>query len=137
MPLYDIRCSKSGKIFERFIKLEKFSEPIECACGAPANRVISSPLFSVDKTGYNCPVTGRWIGSKREHQENLKRTGCRVLEDGETKAAAEIRRKREEAFDKKIEDTVEKEFESYSSDKKEQLHNELVNGKLDLVVERS
>lgn len=136
MPLYDIQCSRSGETFERFIPLANFEESITCACHSPARRLISTPLFTVDHTGYDCPVTGKWVGSKSEHRENLRQTGCRVLESGETEAAKRRAAESEAEFDRKIEDTVEREIESYSSDKKEQLHNELVNGKLDLSVER-
>lgn len=136
MPLYDIKCSQTGTTFERLIKLANFEEPIECACGAPASRLISSPLFSVDATDYNCPITGKRIGSKREHRENLKQHDCRVLEDGESEATARRREAEDAALDKKVEDTVEREIEGYSSAKREQLHNELVNGGFDAVVER-
>jgi hypothetical protein len=93
-------------------------------------------MISVDNTGYTCPVTDKWIGSKGAHRDNLKEQGCRVLEPGETDQATRRKTSDEAAFDKKIEDTVEQEIESYSSAKKEQLHNELVNGGLDVVVER-
>lgn len=136
MPLYDIRCSQSNKLFERHIKLSDFDDPIVCACGAPAHRVVSTPMFIVDNTGYTCPVTDKWIGSKHQHEENLKLQGCRVLEPGETDAAAKRREADDLELDKRVEDTVEKEIESWNSAKKEQLHNELINGGLDLVVER-
>lgn len=136
MPLYDIICEASGAKSERIIKLSDFDAPIFCACGSRARRAISAPMFSVDKTGYTCPVTGKWIGSKRAHEENLKHQGCRVLEEGETSAAAKFREAEEAKFDRKIEDTVEREIESWDSAKKEQLHNELINQRLDVVVER-
>lgn len=136
MPLYDIECSRSGTRFERHIKLEKFEEPIICACHSLGKRVISAPLFTVDHTGYTCPVTDKWVGSKYQHEENLKQQGCRVLETGEAAATTARRAKEEAEFDRSIEDTVEKEIESYSSEKKEQLSNELINGKLDVSVDR-
>lgn len=136
MPLYDIRCERSGQVFERVIPLANFEEPIKCACGAPGKRLISAPLFSVDQTEYSCPITGKRIGSKHEHQENLKRHDCRVLEPGEKEASIARREADDAALDRKIEDTVEREIESYSSDKKEKLHNELLNGGLDVAVER-
>jgi putative FmdB family regulatory protein len=135
VPLYDCLC-KSGHKFERFIKLADFEAPIECDCHAPASRVISAPLISVDNTGYSCPVTGKWVGSRREHRDNLARQGCRVLEPGEKEQSAQFRQREEELFEKKIENSVEKTIDSYSSAKKEQLCNELVNGKLDVQLER-
>jgi hypothetical protein len=71
-----------------------------------------------------------------QHEENLKLHNCRVLETGEKEMLNERRGQAEEAFDKKIEETVEREFDKMPSAKKEQLANELVNGKLDVAVER-
>ena len=135
MPLYEFECSKGHK-FDRIVKLADFDTAQVCACHAPATRLISKPRFSVDQTGYNCPVTGKWVGSRGAHLDNLARHDCRVLEGGEKEASMARRQAEESAFDKAIEDTVEKTIESYSSAKKEQLHNELVNGKLDLSVDR-
>lgn len=136
MPLYDCKCEK-GHTFERMIKLAHFEEPIICACHALAKRVISAPLFTVDHTGYSCPVTGKWIGSGGAHRNNLQRHDCRVLEAGESEAATNRRLADDATLDRKIEDTVEKEIESYSSAKKEQLHNELVHGGADISVDRT
>lgn len=136
MPLYDCKCSRSGKVFERFIKLTHFEEPITCACNALANRVISTPMFTVDTTDYNCPVTDKHIGSKHEHRDNLARQGCRVLEPGEAEKAKRYRDDANADLDRRVEATVEREIESWSSAKKERLSNELINGKADLAVER-
>lgn len=135
MPLYDFHCD-NGHRFERFVKLEDFELLQNCSCGMPALRVISAPMFSVDQTGYNCPVTGNWIGSKREHEENLRRTDCRVLETGETAAAAAYREKADRDFDKAVEATVEKEVEAMPSEKRERLYNELTRGGADVVYQR-
>lgn len=137
MPLYDIRCNTTGRIFERMIPLTEFAEPIVCACHSPASRLISRPMFVVEQVGYTCPVTDKWIGSKAAHRENLARQGCRVLETGETAGYMQSKAAEEAKFDKAIEDTVEREIEAMSSDKKEALHNELVNGKVDLALTRS
>lgn len=136
MPLYDFICQNEHR-FERFVKLENFEAAQECACGAPARRAISAPMFTVDQTGYNCPITGKWIGSKRAHEENLKKHDCRVLETGEKEANETRRQAAEKQFDKTIEDTVEKELSTWSSDKMEKLSNELVNGKVEAVIERA
>jgi hypothetical protein len=132
MPLYDIRCSRSNQVFERHIKLANFEEPIFCACGATAHRCISTPMFSVDNTGYDCPVTGKWIGSKREHEENLRQTNCRVLETGEREANAKKREAEEAAFEKSVENTVERTIEAMPSEKREKLYNEMVHSDLEI-----
>ena len=133
MPLYDFRCANGHK-FERHVPLAKFEEQQLCDCHAPANRIISAPMFSVDQTDYSCPITGKHIGSKRQHEENLKLHNCRVLETGEKESNERRRQEADAALDRKIEDTVEREVESLSSDKKEKLYNELIS--TDLTVER-
>lgn len=135
MPLYDFRC-KNGHTFERMIPLANFSDPVLCSCNAIADRLISTPMISVENVGYNCPITGKWIGSKRAHEENLAEHGCRVLETGEQQAATAFRASKDAELDKIIEDTVEREIEAMPSAKKEQLANELINGGLTAEIVR-
>lgn len=59
------------------------------------------PMIGSDYKGYSCPVTGQWVEGKRAHEENLKRTGCRLLEKGEKEQYAKnLARDREEAAEK-------------------------------------
>ena len=44
---------------------------------------LPSPRVASDYEAYECPVTGKEIDGRRAHNENLKATGCRVLETGE------------------------------------------------------
>ena len=131
MPLYDFKCSK-GHIFERFVPLEKFEEQQLCDCQSPAIRLISTPLFSVDHTSYECPVTGRYISSKREHEENLKQTGCRVLESGEKELSAKRREEADLAFEKSVDETVERQIDSMDSSRRERLYNEMTHSDLEV-----
>lgn len=135
MPMYDFKC-EAGHKFERMVRLVNYGELQHCNCGELATRQISAPQFTVDSTDYSCPVTGRRIASKHEHEENLKRTDSRVLEPGEKEANQKNREAAESAFDKTIEDSVERELSSWGSDKMEKLSNELVNGNVDLKIER-
>lgn len=136
MPLYDFRCT-SGHKFERVVPLANFSDPQNCTCGAPANRLISAPMFSVENVGYDCPITGKWIASKKEHRENLAQHGCRVLETGEKEAQIARRQADDLALDKAVEATVEKEIEAMPSAKRETLYNELTRQGLDATVVRT
>lgn len=130
MPLYDIRCMESGKSFERHIPLADFEKPIECACGAPAIRLISrvSLALSTVDYGYTCPVTGKEIIGKAAHEDNLKRHGCHVLETGEKEAAVRRREEADARLDREIEQTVEKAIDAMPSDKREVLGRELSSG---------
>lgn len=135
MPLYDFKCEQ-GHVFERHVRLKDFEEVQNCDCLAPAVRLISTPMFSVDKVGYSCPVTGKWVNSGREHRENLRRHGCRVLEAGEKEAAADFRRRADEEFDQKVEATVEKEIAAMPSEKKEKLYAEMTRGGVEAQIVR-
>lgn len=131
---YNDDFSPGWSMGERGAKLLKFEVSQTCKCGAPATRLFHTSLISVDNTGYNCPITNKWVGSKREHENNLSIHGCRVLESGETETSKKRREAEDAKLDQKIEATVEKEIDSYSSDKREKLYRELVNN--DLQVER-
>lgn len=41
------------------------------------------PTIFKDYEAYECPVTGKIIEGRSAHRENLKVTGCRLLEPGE------------------------------------------------------
>lgn len=134
MPLYEYKCGNGHK-FERFLKLEDYQEPQLCACTNPASRVISAPMFHVENVAYDCPVTGKWIGSKNQHEENLRKHSSRVFEPGERQRATRDKEADEAAFDKSIDDSVEKAYESLPSAKRERLANEVLGG-MDVQIER-
>lgn len=135
MPLYDCRC-EGGHLFERQIPLDNFDDPIICGCGMVARRLISRPriLRSMDYS-YDCPVTGKHITSKHAHEENLKRTGCRVRETNESEYRAKERAKAEEAFDRQVEATVERQIDNMSGEKRELLGKAFTSG-LDADISR-
>jgi putative FmdB family regulatory protein len=135
MPLYSYYCGSCNSRFDEFAKMDQSADPAICACGSLAPRVITATRISQDYEGYQCPVTDRWISGKAAHRENLKQTGCRVLEPGERETNERLRQRQEAEFDSKIEATVEKEIEALPSDKRERLANELLSG-VDVSVER-
>lgn len=85
---------------------------------------------------YACPISENPISSKWQHEENLKRTNCRLFEPGEREGLEKSKAEEEANFDRKIEQSVEREIESYSSAQRETLHNELVHGGLDVSIDR-
>lgn len=72
---------------------------------------LSRPLrmfASSEYEGYECPVTGKWVEGKHAHRENLKRTGCRLLERGEFEDVKKNGKRRQmEAIDAGIEKSIE------------------------------
>jgi hypothetical protein len=58
---------------------------------------IEMPYISGDYKPYDCPITGRTIDGKREHNENLRLHGCRIHEKGEFEDVKKNGKKRTEA----------------------------------------
>lgn len=137
MPTYSYRCPGCFRNFDKILPLVRYDEPQSCpSCLSIATKVITAAAVRGDYEGYACPVTGTWVEGRRAHQENLKRTGCRVYEPGETEA---IRRKKasdEAAFDAHVEATVEQAFTALPTEKKEALAKEIASG-VTATVERN
>lgn len=129
MPLYDYKC-RCGQVETEYRRIEARDFDKWCPrCGTGMKRIlVTPPRVRGDVAGYTCPVTGKWIEGRRAHEENLKRQGCRVLEAGEVEAAVRYREMEDLAFDRRIEETVEREIDAMPSVKKERLANELEAG---------
>lgn len=134
MPLYGYRC-QCGCIFDRIVPLARYDEPQLCSCGKVAEKQLSAPAIRGDYAGYTCPITGNWIEGRRQHEENLARHGCRVLEPGETQQARASAARAEEALLESVAETAAATVESLPAAKREQLGRELSNG-ADITVER-
>ncbi len=105
------------------------------SCGGDLKRVLDGCQIQVDIAGYTCPISGKWIGSRREHKANLARHGCRVLEPGETEGGKRARARAEVEMDKGVEATVEAFVEGLPATRKEALESDLKSG-LTLQFER-
>lgn len=96
MPTYTAKCSTCSHSFLIYRKIRERNSPAVCEkCQAPAIRVLDAPRVVGDYEAYDCPITGKQIRGRREHEENLAQHGCRVYEPGES-AEHEKRRAREE-----------------------------------------
>jgi putative FmdB family regulatory protein len=125
--IYEYQCD-CGTKFERVLPLARYAEPQICECGARATKVFSSLRVMGDLPSYISPVTGREIRGRRERLEDLKRSGCRPYEEGEREVFAKRRADADKAFDRAVDETVEREFEALPSRKKEQLAGEIEGG---------
>lgn len=106
MPLYEYKC-QAGHRFDAFLKLADYDKPQTCKCGAEATKLLSAPMFSVDFPAYQSPTTGKWITSRTERREDLKRSNCVEYEPSMVQEQ-ERRIAREEAeLDRKVEEHVE------------------------------
>ena len=127
MPMYQFRCTE-GHTFDRLVPLAQFDEPQSCPCGAAASRQIVAPAIRTDYAGYTCPVSGKWIEGRAAHRENLARTGCRVLEPGETSALKARQQSSEAALEAALDSTAEELIANLSSRDKERLAVEMDAG---------
>ena len=107
MPVYEYYCKACSQKFDAFKKLADYSEPQFHTCGEVAEKRLSLPMISVDYPAYQSPATGKWITGRKEHEEDLRRSNCRILEPGES-AGFESKKKAEDAkFEASIDATVE------------------------------
>lgn len=67
----------------------------------PKRGDFSAPMVAGDYAAYDCPVTGKPIEGRAAHRENLKKTGCRLLEKGESREAPKrYEERKSESIDK-------------------------------------
>ena len=101
--IYEAQCEKCGRVEEYVRSAKECYDTPEC-CGQKMQKVIlTAPYGVVDIPAYQSPITGRWINSRRERIEDLKRNDCRPWEgkEQETKEAA-----RRAAYDEQKQDAA-------------------------------
>jgi len=140
MPTYEYKCPNGHK-FELVRPVKAYQRQEECpVCDGKvmAERFWSrAPMGYVQANypAYKCPVTDKIIDGRAAHEENLKRTGCRILEPGEREESIRRRAAEDAALEASIEATAEQFVENLPSDKREQLGRELESG-VDVTVQR-
>jgi len=130
MPQYNYKCPACGHMHSLLTSMKDFVDAPPCPdCGTPSHSVITArPMIASSFQSYQCPVTGKPIGTKTAHEENLKRQGCRIYETGETEETVRRKAREEKAFDAAVEGTVEKFFATAPTAKRERLAQELNAG---------
>lgn len=135
MPLYVYRCDMCGSQFERLVRLADHTPTALCECGHNALQKLTAPMVNMDYAGYECPVSGKWIEGRRAHEENLKRTGCRILEPGERDQFIKRKASEEDAIERQIEDDVGRFVEALEPTERESLGKDLE--RFDVTAERT
>jgi putative FmdB family regulatory protein len=129
VPTYEYQC-QCGAQFERVLPIAQYDQPQVCECGRTAEKLISRPLlaWATRECRYDCPITGKPITSYAQHRDNLKRHGCQEYDPEMKTDAANYRKRQDDALDKAVEETVEREIEKMPARKKESLVKELESG---------
>lgn len=128
MPVYAYKCTSCGSEFDKFLPLSQYKTPQFCECGKLAEKQVTAAAVVPDYAPYTCPVSGKLISGRREHEENLKRHGCRVLEPGESAAAAARSAAEDAALDKAVDATTEEFIAKLPAEKKDKLAAEVEHG---------
>lgn len=137
MPMYDYKCATCSAKREVLLKLEDINSPVYCQkCGQPMLRQLSAPYVRGDYEPYESPVQpGKWICGRRQHEEHLRETGCRLYEPGEREQRMRQRKVEDEKLDASVENTVEEFITKLPTDKRDALAGALEGG-MDVKIER-
>lgn len=133
MPVYQHRC-KNGHVFDVFLKIKDYNEPQTCECGAPSERQIVPTMLNCDMPNwdrYISPTTGKLITSYKERREDMKASGCVDYEPSMKKVQKQKVKEGDAALDKMVDQTVEKQWETMDTSKREKLANELTHSTLE------
>ena len=122
MPIYVQKCENGH---------ENYDEPQTCQCGAPARRKIVATMISCDMQPwdyYESPVSGKPITSYKQRRDDMARHDCVDYDPGMKDVQKKRIKSADEALEKKMDETIDKEWEKMPSNKKEKLANELTSG---------
>jgi hypothetical protein len=137
MPIYVFTC-KEGHVFDRILKLKDYDTPQTCDCGLEAKRKIVPTMLNCDMQSwdyYESPVSGKPITSYKARKEDMARHGCVDYEPSMKKVQKKKIEKMDSDLDKRIDDTVDREWDKMPTHKRERLAKELVHG-ADIEIER-
>ena len=81
MPFYDFHCDECGTTEAVFRKVDQRNIP-EYHCSKAMTRVISKATIRPDIAPFISPASGKWINSRAQRDEDLKREGCIINEPG-------------------------------------------------------
>lgn len=84
---------------------------------------------------YESPVSGKPITSYKQRRDDMERHGCVDYEPSMKKVQKQNIKAMDDALDKKVDETVEKEWDKMPTQKRERLANELTAG-ADIKIER-
>lgn len=103
--IYEAKCAICGRV-EDYVRpiAERMNTP-RC-CWRPMEKVIlTAPYGQPDIPAYTSPITGRWVNSRAQRHEDMRRSGSRPWEgmEQESKVAQSRVKDAEKQSDAKIE----------------------------------
>lgn len=108
MPFYSGVCSNNHRV-SFYSKIDGRDDARQCEkCGANLHRVLDAPSVRPEIPAYQSPIDGRWINSRAQRQEDLKRSGSIEWEPGIRQDQPRRRAEAEEKAFAPLEATIEK-----------------------------
>ena len=136
--LYQYRCA-SQHVTEKMCRYVDYEEAVPCdECELAAVRIFTPPVMvkAQPDIAYDSPIDGRHITTHAARREDMQRHNC-IEYDPEMKKDADRRTKeRQDALDRSVEQTVEREIAKMPSAKRAQLKKEVVDMGVGLEVKR-
>lgn len=130
MTTYGYRCP-NGHDFDVICAVNDYTPRKQCPdCEALSDRYLTAPLLGFVRPDvcYDSPIDGRPITSWAQRRDDLARNGCQEYDPEMRKDAERHRRAQDDALDRAVEQTVEKEISTMPGAKRERLANELSAG---------
>lgn len=130
MPIYTYVCTE-GHQFDRFLKLDDYKQPQVCDCGSESKKKIMPTMINCDIQPwdyYESPVSGKSITSYKQRNEDMKRHDCIDYDPGMKKVQKKRIKDMDDALDKKVDETVDREWDKMPTQKRERLAKELTQG---------
>lgn len=129
MPTYSAQCTMCQHKFDIFRRIDDRNKPANCEkCGCLAERVLDKARVVADYAPYQCPITGDTISGRKQHEENLKKHGCRVYEPGEFEGHKRYRAQQEAEAEDALAEAAVTAALSLPVEKQEILAGELLAG---------
>lgn len=110
---------KNGELLEYSDYVAKYGEP-QRRCAAKGTTIINKSFDA-----YESPSSGKVISSHADRNDDLARTGCIEYDPGIRQDQERNTKAGDEAINRLVDETVEKQFHSMSTSEKESLHKEM------------
>ena len=90
MPIYEYKCTKCEKVFERIVSVADSSKAVFCDCSpkAKAKKIISAPSFRLEGSGWY--ETDFKTGSKKnlvQSEDKTKKTNNETIKSDNSKTS--------------------------------------------------
>jgi len=72
MPTYTYKCKDCEKVMDAFRSIEERNDCPVCGCGGKTEKCIVPTQVQPQMPGYECPVTGEYVTSRRRRVEIMK-----------------------------------------------------------------